>query len=263
MSSIREQIDTSLNQLRNLIWEAVRSEQRTDQLTKLPNDAALTELLQNTVDNGSSFWIAFVEIDYFKRINDKWGYENADLLLDKVAKRLSYCSDLFEEKVTAFRAHGDEFYLVGLLPTQRDHIEDRLNHLREDISKIRVPVVEAESMKCTVSIGWIASEDARTDEHDLSPRSVKLLLEHSIAYAKTTGRDVVVKYQPEMKKSALDERRDNCASCKTSFTAAIPKQSSKNSALHCPNCGVLCASNADVFLAKNTASSSPGAATHA
>jgi len=247
MNPIRDQIETSLNQLRSLIWEAVRNEQRTDQLTKLPNDAALTEILQNTVDQRLSFWIAFVEIDYFKRINDKWGYENADLLLDKVAKRLVLCRDHFEEEVTAFRAHGDEFFLVGLKPNKLDHIDDRLNHLREDIAKIRGRVDGLDPMQCSVSIGWIASEDAQKDQHGLSPRSVKLLLEHAVAYAKTRGRNIVVMYVPEMKKSALDERRDNCSQCKTSFTAAIPKQSSKNSALLCPNCGVPCESNANAL----------------
>ena len=115
MTSSAEKIDEALRALREVVAEVVRDEQLRDQLTKLGNDHALTEWIKTTMARQTPFWIAFLEVDRFKEINDVFGYTNADTLLKRIAEQLTTASSYFPQGVTAFRAHGDEFYLAGAL----------------------------------------------------------------------------------------------------------------------------------------------------
>lgn len=242
MGTVQVEIEASLNQLRRLIEEAVKQERDTDQLTMLGNNAALNEELRDALDEeGRLFWIAFVEVDYFKRINDEYGYEQADALLMTVANHLAMCDDYLAEGARAFRAHGDEFFLVGYV--DRDVIDEwaiqsALDQVCSSISKIRLKVQGKEKpMSCTVSIGWATSLDGRSDEHGRDPRAIRLYTEAAVADAKSKGRNTVVKYQAGMRQSSAQELRDKCSACKTSFTAAIPKDHYRPGSMFCPNCG--------------------------
>ena len=108
----RESIDKTIDDLRTLIERAVRDEQLRHQLTGLPNASALDEHVQRAIDEGESFWLAFIEIDKFKTINDRFGYQRADALLCEVAGALEQAAPrFFADQATAFHAHGDEFYV--------------------------------------------------------------------------------------------------------------------------------------------------------
>ncbi|MGC4067957.1 MAG: GGDEF domain-containing protein [Polyangiaceae bacterium] len=74
-------LDAALDELRRQIEALVREEQLRDQLTGLGNAQALSETLKTALESDVSFWLAFLDVDYFKRINDKYGYQLADGLL--------------------------------------------------------------------------------------------------------------------------------------------------------------------------------------
>ena len=163
MNRHREKLDAALDVLRREVEAVVREEQIRDQLTGLPNGFALSELLQSRIESNQEFWCAFVEVDYFKRINDQFSYEVADGLLQKIAKRLKAFEDYISGTIP-IRAHGDEFYLFG--PLTGEGIEERihaaLDRVREEISGISVPTEHGE-MRCTVSVGWLTSRDGGDD----------------------------------------------------------------------------------------------------
>jgi len=99
------EIEQALEQLRAVIRRTVRAEQLIDQLTKLANDDALNEWIQSQIEQGSAFWLAFIEVDRFKSVNDEFGYDDADELLRRVAVQLKNAAvNFFIMPATAFRA---------------------------------------------------------------------------------------------------------------------------------------------------------------
>lgn len=231
----RDKLDAALQELRRQVEAVVREEQLRDQLTGLVNGLALSELLQSIIESNQAFWCAFVEVDFFKRINDQFSYQVADGLLQKIAKRLEAFEDYIPGTVPV-RAHGDEFYLFGQL--NDDGIEEKihaaLDRVREEISGISVPTEHGE-MRCTVSVGWLTSRDA--GDEVLTERLVLRHLEAAVGAANIQGRDRIVRYSPEVRKAQRRSVRDDCASCNASFTVEIPTDTDQTGELYCPNCG--------------------------
>lgn len=76
-----------------------------DALTGLPARRALTEALQRV--NGK-FTIAMVDVDHFKKLNDRYGHDVGDQVLRMVASRLNGVSN----GGRAFRYGGEEFAIL-------------------------------------------------------------------------------------------------------------------------------------------------------
>ena len=84
-----------------------------DELTGLPNRNLLLDRLAQTLakDHRSSEQSAvlFIDLDYFKVINDSLGHDVGDLLLKEIAARLVSC---VRNEDTVARQGGDEFIIV-------------------------------------------------------------------------------------------------------------------------------------------------------
>lgn len=110
---------------------------RRDVLTGLPNHFALEEqlgrVLARAQREGRVVAIGSLDLDDFKPINDAWGHEAGDILLQEVARRLRArlrASDLLA------RPGGDEFVVVfdGLEePTAIEHLTVALTRLHEAV----------------------------------------------------------------------------------------------------------------------------------
>lgn len=91
----------------------IRYQALHDRLTGLPNRILLNEKLSQTLQKarhgGNQFALLFLDLDYFKEINDSLGHGIGDLLLQSVAKRLTGC--LREGDLVA-RWGGDEFIMI-------------------------------------------------------------------------------------------------------------------------------------------------------
>lgn len=84
-----------------------------DFLTNLPNrrfftDRLLTEL-DNFRDEGHSFAVCLLDIDHFKSINDQFGHEIGDCVIEEFGRRL--CGNIPKDAIAA-RLGGDEFILL-------------------------------------------------------------------------------------------------------------------------------------------------------
>ena len=75
-----------------------------DALTGLPNRRALDERLARSAGRIS---VAMVDVDHFKRFNDRYGHESGDRVLKVVARQLRRCRG-----GNAFRYGGEEFAIV-------------------------------------------------------------------------------------------------------------------------------------------------------
>ncbi|UOF91978.1 EAL domain-containing protein [Fodinisporobacter ferrooxydans] len=84
-----------------------------DDLTGLPNRRFfikhITDLLEHSENNKSTFAIMFLDLDRFKIINDNLGHNTGDILLQLVSERLKGC--LSPNDVVA-RLGGDEFTIL-------------------------------------------------------------------------------------------------------------------------------------------------------
>jgi len=84
-----------------------------DPLTQLPNRRLLNDRLQQTIASSarSKHYAAllFMDMDNFKYINDNYGHDQGDLLLQQIAQRLA---GAVRESDTLARFGGDEFALI-------------------------------------------------------------------------------------------------------------------------------------------------------
>ena len=103
-----------------------------DGLTGLPARRALTEALQRV--NGK-FTIAMVDVDHFKKLNDRYGHDVGDQVLRMLASRLAKVSN----GGRAFRYGGEEFAI--LFPGDRvEECLPELEALRESVEDSKFTV---------------------------------------------------------------------------------------------------------------------------
>jgi diguanylate cyclase (GGDEF)-like protein/PAS domain S-box-containing protein len=85
----------------------------TDNLTKLANRRAINEALNKAVQRAkrqaSELYLAFIDIDHFKNLNDKFGHTFGDKVLVDVA---NYLSESVRETDFIGRWGGEEFLLL-------------------------------------------------------------------------------------------------------------------------------------------------------
>lgn len=120
-----------------------------DELTGLPNRRMLTILLKETIEKAkqqdTKMALIFMDIDSFKKINDRFGHSNGDHFLIEVAKRLT---NLSLAKTYFFRQSGDEFVILV----------EQVDALKETIAAIthifdECFVVENDEFHASVSLG--------------------------------------------------------------------------------------------------------------
>jgi diguanylate cyclase len=94
----------------------------TDVLTQLPNRRALLEEMQRQFafhQKDQVLILAFIDLDNFKSINDRFGHEAGDQFLQTVAKRVRR---MLRDSDIAARVGGDEFAVLAI--EQRERAEE-------------------------------------------------------------------------------------------------------------------------------------------
>jgi diguanylate cyclase len=114
-----------------------------DHLTGLPNRMLFKDRLEHGIAHAKRHrWILavmFVDLDNFKGINDRYGHQAGDAVLQTVAMRLAHNT---RNDDTVSRYGGDEF-LCLLTPL----------HEREDIAIIAAKILEAIQAPCDMRVG--------------------------------------------------------------------------------------------------------------
>lgn len=179
IKSIRFLLDSLLEQARDL--EAGR-----DVLTRLLNRKFLPvvmgkELLYSR-QSGHGFAVLMIDIDYFKPINDNYGHDAGDQVLQQIAGLLSVN---IRSGDYAFRLGGEEFLLilVDVSNTQALNVAEKLRKL---IGMERFQLHKAQEIQLTVSIG-VAAYDGHPDYQKLLQRADQALYQ-----AKNTGRNCCI-----------------------------------------------------------------------
>lgn len=123
-----------------------------DNLTGLPNRILLQDRLHHAMDHSDRcddpFWIAFLDLDRFKFINDTLGHKIGDLFLIEISRRLE---QTIRDTDTVARFGGDEFILI--LQGQMDE-NLRISVLHRLIQAIStVVIIEGNEIFSTCSVG--------------------------------------------------------------------------------------------------------------
>lgn len=142
-----------------------------DGLTGLPARRALTEALQRV--NGT-FTIAMVDVDHFKKLNDRYGHDVGDQVLRMLASRLAKVSN----GGRAFRYGGEEFAI--LFPG------DRIEECLPELEALRTSVEES---KFTVRRRLQRRKPAKASNNGRSAKArPQITVTVSIGAAESNGR---------------------------------------------------------------------------
>ena len=157
----------------------------TDPLTGLGNHRHFHECLERELrdahERGLPLSLCLVDVDDFKRINDRFGHPAGDRVLSQVASRLRQTGE-------AFRLGGDEFAL--LLPGyDEDTALIAASSIVDRVAALKLEQVEL----VTVSVG-VAISPQHADDRDELVR----LADSALYWAKEYGKNRVRAYRPDV-----------------------------------------------------------------
>ena len=141
------------------------------------------------------FWLAVLDIDFFKRVNDNYGHLIGDEVLLLMA-RLMRAHFRFQDQL--YRFGGEEFVILMRCANPLD-AAGALERFRTTVEAYEFPQVG----KITVSIGFAALRD------DDTPGGAFDRADKAVYYAKGHGRNQVRSYQSLIDAGELSEESDD------------------------------------------------------
>ncbi|MCX7192779.1 MAG: diguanylate cyclase [Proteobacteria bacterium] len=144
--------------------ELIHWQANYDPLTNLPNRRLFQDRLGQAIKLAHRttlpLALLFIDLDYFKEINDTLGHANGDALLMEVARRISNC---VREADTVARLGGDEFTVI--LPELGDtsHTRRIAEHIVEKMAQPFFFVNDETGYHISASIGIALYPDDASD----------------------------------------------------------------------------------------------------
>ncbi len=140
-------------------------------------------------------WLAVVDVDHFKLVNDKFGHLYGDEVLILIANLLQ---SSFRSNDRVFRFGGEEF-VVLLRSTSLENVQKILERFRTNVARHSFPQVG----KVTVSVGFVSinSQDA--------PVVILGHADQALYYAKSHGRNQTCHYNQLISGGQLSTETSN------------------------------------------------------
>jgi len=151
MEFVSQQIATAIE--RKQAEEKLKFLSLYDYLTKLPNRVLFYDRMKQEIAYArrerKKFSLMFLDLDNFKEVNDKFGHDIGDQVLQGVAKRFR---KLLRKTDTICRLGGDEFII--LLPRLAQPRENTVDVARKIFSSLSEPFpIKSNQINITTSIG--------------------------------------------------------------------------------------------------------------
>ncbi len=161
-----------------------------DKLTDLPNRALFSDRLRQALAsaqrNNHNTGVLFIDLDEFKPVNDTFGHEVGDKLLQKVARRIQ---KTLRESDTAARIGGDEFVVLLPVLSSPENAESVGNKIWQDLS--RPYQIDGHQVGISSSIGVAIFPGHGATEIELLKNA-----DEAMYRIKKSGRNGVAVYSP-------------------------------------------------------------------
>ncbi|MDM5278081.1 diguanylate cyclase [Paenibacillus silvae] len=192
--SLRNMVSSIMDKDTELV--VMQSLAHYDQLTGLKNRTALEVYLEDSLEMESedhTLTFLYLDLDGFKSVNDTLGHQSGDVLLQKVAQRLTALSH--EQGITV-RLGGDEFLIVlrsvGDFPR-----EEATQYAQDIIQSLNKPfIIDYERVHIGCSIGG-----AEYPTNSTNPSEIIRMADEALYLSKRAGKNRVTFY------SELDQGR--------------------------------------------------------
>lgn len=167
-----------------------------DELTQLPQRRALQRHLKRL---GKRSAVTMLDVDHFKKFNDRYGHDVGDQVLRLLGAILGR-----ERGVTAYRYGGEEFTLV-FTHNDKVKLKDKLEHIREKIASYPLEIRQperpnnskqgkqmrgvhrpAKQVKITISLGCAIRQSGE------APDALLKRADKALYAAKKAGRNHVI-----------------------------------------------------------------------
>lgn len=180
---VLNQIDMKKVNVESLYFQSYK-----DSLTGLFNYSALMFHINKTADD---HYFGFLDLDYFKVVNDTYGHKVGGEILQKVGKALI---DMADETVIMYQKSGDEFIFmtIGL---DLEGTKDLVSRIQKTIRSIELP-----SFKVDCSIGVA---EYRHDNGVYSPRDAVNIADVAMYVSKSNGRGTVTYFDEKEAKRII------------------------------------------------------------
>jgi diguanylate cyclase (GGDEF)-like protein len=179
----------SFNKMQRIVSErelSLKDTAQRDSLTGLLNHGTFLELLDRSVRTRPAVSLVMLDIDHFKAVNDTYGHQAGDMVLQKLSEIL--VSSLRDRDIIA-RYGGEEFALIpyntGYEPMLCERIRRNVEAADFVFNGQRIPI--------TISLGWTT---LTIPENPDSPRLCSVLIQaadSALYTAKKCGRNRVEK----------------------------------------------------------------------
>jgi diguanylate cyclase (GGDEF)-like protein len=184
------------------LHQRVETQAITDPLTGLWNRRYMAESLDREVARalrfGHSVSLLIIDIDDFKKINDRRGHLQGDIVLERVADVVREATRSID---VAARYGGDELALI-LVETGREGATILGERLGERMRETVVPLREGGTMDVTISVGVATLPDSADDLESLVDAADRALLR-----AKRAGKNQLRTAPATKASSSGDEPR--------------------------------------------------------
>ena len=165
----------------------------TDELTGLYNRKYLHHRLEAEMSRakryGTPLSCLLIDIDFFKTVNDMYGYDWGDVLLKKIAQML----EALIRKEDILTRYGDEEFILILPNTSEGNAFIFAERFRRDIEKMEfIPANEDERHPITIS-GGISSYPFLENVEE-NANTIIRYAEHALYAAKKHGKNQIVEF---------------------------------------------------------------------
>ena len=165
--------------------EQLRHKVRTDHLTLVGNrssfDARMDELNAYGARSEQAVALIMVDIDHFKKVNDRFGHAAGDSILSDFAREVE---DSLRYSDSLYRYGGEEFVIVTI-GASLPHVRMLAERIRMRVESYPFPY-KTKTIHITCSLGVAVRLPEETLEHCLERA------DNSLFVAKNTGRNRVV-----------------------------------------------------------------------
>ena len=135
---------------------------------------------RETAEESEAHWLAVIDVDHFKRVNEEFGHLYGDEVLILLSNLMR---ESFRHRDKLFRFGGEEFVAV-LKPARRADVTRALERFRERIARQTFPQVG----QVTVSIGFAPIQLGETIAEVLGKA------DEALYHAKSSGRNQVCSF---------------------------------------------------------------------